>query len=56
MRRPDCRLITLQSADNSSFCRAEQADISRRAGQQPDNYYFLPREQEAEQEDPENDE
>ena len=27
-------IITLQSADNSSFCRAEQADISRRAGQQ----------------------
>lgn len=27
-------IITLQSADNSSFYRAEQADISHRAGQQ----------------------
>ena len=28
------RIITSQSANNSSFYHAEQADISRRAGQQ----------------------
>ena len=27
-------IITLQSIDNSSFCRAEQADISRQADRQ----------------------